>query len=163
MPTPSALSRRLSRNSAGLLNAVAESTAPGVRRDGNWHYGRYHNQAVGCLRRLGLIVANPDCARLDSALRMVVVANKMVTNSDGEKVVVPVREERYISIWFDAHTGEEVPKHEADTESNVLTDLGREVLALLHSDETRFAPPQEGMAGRCLVSAYRYGKAVATV
>lgn len=135
MPTPLSLARRLSKSQAGLFRCIAARTAEGADRSGGgWYYGPYHSRSARSLRRLGLVIDNPDRSRTEELLRRVRVGYELADIREGDSVryeTVPVFRKRYVTVYFHATTGEEIPRSEADREEAVLTDLGREVLAAL--------------------------------
>ena len=150
--TPEAIARRLSYSAAGLLNCTAEHTAPGVRREGGWYYGKFHARSVRSLLSKGLIIANPDRALVEYATRPSVV---------GHSVDGPIVEPRHVTVYRDPKTGDEIERWNADTEEHVLTERGHEVLAALHADSTRFCRPFEG--AECMIPRKRSEYGVARV
>lgn len=136
MPTPLSLARRLSKSQAGLFRCIAARTAEGSdRSNGGWHYGPFHSRSARSLRRLGLVIDNPNRSRTETLLRRVQVGAKRIrVREDGSwhsDDFAPVYGDRYVEVCFDATTGQEIEASEADREEAVLTDLGREVLAAL--------------------------------
>ncbi len=139
MPSPTALARRLSSTQSGLLRHAAWKTRDGANRsDGGWVYGTYHSRTKRSLIRLGLVIPNPDKSRSESLLRSVVVGHERIrVREDGSissEDYAPIYGDRYVSVYFDPKTGEEVEPGRSDREEVILTELGREVLDLLSAD-----------------------------
>jgi len=133
MPTATAIARRLSKTQAGLLRTIEWNTREGANRsNGGWHYGRFHSRTARSLRRLGLVIDNPDKSRTETLLRSVVVGGERIRVREDGSVhsddFAPVCEDRYVEVYFDPTTGEELDGTAIDREEAVLTDLGREVL-----------------------------------
>ena len=136
MPSATTLARRLSKTQAGLLRTIAWRTREGASRsDGGWCYGQHHSRTARSLRRLGLVIENPNKSRTETLLRSVIVGGQRIRVREDGSVssddFAPVYEDRYVEVFFDPNTGEELDPAASDREEAVLTDLGREVLAAL--------------------------------